>query len=163
MRVLRPRVRGEPWPSISYREFESLSRRQLRRSRLFSVRECWQLSPLLAAISDLSSGLLIGRVRLFVSEWLISLQSSGLSGFGTVLEIRVFRGAYEIQMKWGSATPLGQAGASDFEIAISRFDSFRPSHPFPRSARLPKRRENGPEILAFRSFAFVSGLPLCRT
>jgi hypothetical protein len=30
-------------------------------------------------------------------------------------------------MKRGSATPLGQARASDFEIAISRFESSRPS------------------------------------
>jgi hypothetical protein len=39
-------------------------------------------------------------------------------------------------MKWGSATPLGQARASACEIAISRFDSFRPRHPFEHSARL---------------------------
>jgi len=49
----------------------------------------------LAAISHLSSGLLIGRVRPFFSEWRNSLQSSGRGGFGTVLEIHVFRAAYE--------------------------------------------------------------------
>jgi hypothetical protein len=32
---------------------------------------------------------------------------------------------------------------------MSRFESFRLSHPLLRSARLPKRRENGPEIRAF--------------
>ena len=67
-----------------------LSLRQLRCSRLFSARGCWQLSPVLAVISDLSSGSLIGRARPFFSEWLNSLQSSGLRGFGTVFEIRVF-------------------------------------------------------------------------
>jgi hypothetical protein len=36
--------------SAPYREFESLSLRQLGRSRLFSVRGCWQFSPVLAAI-----------------------------------------------------------------------------------------------------------------
>jgi hypothetical protein len=50
-----------------------------------------------------------------------------------------------------------------FQLAISKFESSRPSHPFPRSARLPKRRENGPEIRAFCAFAFVSGLPASPT
>ena len=72
-----------------------LSLRQLRRSLLFSARECWKLSPVLAAISDLGSGLLLGRVPPFFSKWLVSLQSSGLYGFGTILEIRVFQDAYE--------------------------------------------------------------------
>jgi hypothetical protein len=72
-----------------------LSLRQLRRSRLFSARRCWQLSPSLAAISDLGSGLLNCIARSFFSEWLDSLPISGLRGFGTVLEIRVFRAAYE--------------------------------------------------------------------
>jgi len=40
-----------------------LSLRQLRCSRLFSVRRCWELSPVLAAISVLDSGLLNGRAR----------------------------------------------------------------------------------------------------
>ena len=52
-------------------------------------------SPVLAAISDLGSGYLNGRTRSFFSEWLNSLQSSGLHGFDTVLEIRVFRWGYE--------------------------------------------------------------------
>jgi hypothetical protein len=52
------------------------------------------ISPILAAISDLSSGLLMGRAGAFFSEWLISLRSSGLRQFGTVLEIRMFRDAY---------------------------------------------------------------------
>jgi hypothetical protein len=47
-----------------------LSLRQLGRSRLFSARGCGQLSPVLAAISDLISGLLIGRVGSFFSEFL---------------------------------------------------------------------------------------------
>jgi hypothetical protein len=52
------------------------------------------ISPLFVAISDLSSRPLIGRVGSFFSEWLISLRSSGLRQFGTVLEIRIFRDAY---------------------------------------------------------------------
>jgi len=64
-----------------------LSLRQLGRSCLFSARGCGQLSLALEAIFDLSSGLLIGRVGSFFSEWLISLRGSGLCGFGTALEI----------------------------------------------------------------------------
>jgi hypothetical protein len=49
--------------------FESLSLRQLGRSRLFSARRCWQLSPVFAAISNLGSGPLNGgmgrKSRLF--------------------------------------------------------------------------------------------------
>jgi hypothetical protein len=40
-------------------------------------------------------------------------------------------------MKWGSANPLGQARASPFEIAISRFDSCRPSQAVRRVEKLP--------------------------
>jgi hypothetical protein len=59
----------------------------------------WQLSPIAAAISHLSSGLLIGRARSLFSDRPISLQSSGLRRFGTVLEIRMFRETYEFQRK----------------------------------------------------------------
>jgi hypothetical protein len=51
---------------------------------------------------------------------------------------------------------------ADFDSAIRRFDPSRPSHPLSRLTRLPKRRENGPEIPASYVFAFVSGLPLRR-
>ena len=84
---------------MPYRKFESLSLRQLGRSRLFSVRGCWQLSPVLAVIFDLSSGVLIGKVGSFFSERPIYLRSSGLRGFGTDLEIPTFRRAYEFQRK----------------------------------------------------------------
>jgi hypothetical protein len=40
-------------------------------------------------------------------------------------------------MKWGSANPLGQARASGFEFAISRFESSRPSQPVRRLETLP--------------------------
>jgi hypothetical protein len=53
----------------------------------------------LAAISDLGPGLPDGSARPFFSEWLNSLQTSGLRGFRTVLEIRVFRAAYEFPKK----------------------------------------------------------------
>jgi hypothetical protein len=61
-------------------------------------------------------------------------------------------------VKRGSANPLGQARASAFEIAISRFDSCRPSQPFRPSAGLPRKSENGPEMPAFRALDFVSRL-----
>src|SRR3954468_11056979 len=55
-RTLGKRVCGKP-----YRGFESHSLRQLGQSLNFSAGGCWQLSPVLAAISHLSSGPLIGR------------------------------------------------------------------------------------------------------
>lgn len=79
----------------SYQQFESLSLRQLGRSRVFSARTCRHISPVEAAISRLNSGLQIDRAGSLFSEWPISLWSSGLCGFGTVLEIRMFREAYE--------------------------------------------------------------------
>ena len=51
---------------------------------------------------------------------------------------------------------------TDFDSAIRRFDPSRPSQPFRCSARLSKRREDGPEIRASRASNFVSGLPVCR-
>jgi hypothetical protein len=39
-----------------------------------------------------------------------------------------------------------------FRIRHIEVRIFPPHHPFMRSARLPKRRENGPEIRAFRAF-----------
>src|SRR5450631_136655 len=80
---------------IPYRGFESHSLRQLRRSRVFSTRTCWHLSPMVAAISHLNSGLRLGRARPIFSERPIYLRSSALRGFGTVLEIQGFRVAYE--------------------------------------------------------------------
>jgi hypothetical protein len=53
------------------------------------------IKPSTSSDSDSSFGLLIGRVRPFFSEWLVSLQSSRLCGFGTVLEFRAFRDVYE--------------------------------------------------------------------
>jgi hypothetical protein len=63
------------------------------------------ISPILAAIFDLRSGRLYAEVSSFFSKWPISLWSSGLRGFGTVLQIRVFREAYEHQRK-GVLEPL---------------------------------------------------------
>jgi hypothetical protein len=56
-------------------------------------------SPVTAAISHLSSGLLIGRVGLLFSERPVSLRSSGLHRFGTILEIRTFRITYDFRRK----------------------------------------------------------------
>jgi hypothetical protein len=85
----------QPTSCVEKVRSQILSLRQLRHSRLFSARRCWHLSLVFAAISDLGSGLLDGRGRPFCSEWLNSLQSFGLRGFRTVLEIRVIRAAYE--------------------------------------------------------------------
>jgi hypothetical protein len=58
-----------------------LSLRQLGRSRLLSARGCWKFSPVLAAISDLSSGLQSAKSahsspnRSFLSEALDSTDS----------------------------------------------------------------------------------------
>jgi hypothetical protein len=50
-------------------------------------------------ISRLNSGHLLGRARSLFSERPIYLRSSGLCGFGTVLEIPTFRRAYEFPRK----------------------------------------------------------------
>src|SRR3982074_3124301 len=86
------------WTTLGFAEkvgSQFLSLRQLGRSRVFSARTCRQLSPLAAAICSLNSGPLIGKAGSFFSEWPISLRSSGLCGFDTVVEIRMFRGTYE--------------------------------------------------------------------
>jgi len=46
------------------------------------------------------------------------------------------------------------------KLAIREFDTCLPSHAFQRSANLPKRPQNGPEIPAFRALPSVSRLPL---
>ena len=58
-----------------------------------------KLSPITAAISHLNSGLLLGRARSLFSERPISLRSSGLRTFGTVLEIPTFRRTCEFRGK----------------------------------------------------------------
>jgi hypothetical protein len=72
-----------------------LSLRQLGRSRVFSARTCWELSPITAAIFSFGLQTSNWQSRLILSEWPISLRSSGLCGFATVLKIRMFREAYE--------------------------------------------------------------------
>src|SRR5258708_6012340 len=46
-----------------------------------------------------------------------------------------------------------------FEIVIWKFESSQVSQPLQRSAKIPRKSENGPEIPAFRTFDFVSRLP----
>jgi hypothetical protein len=48
------------------------------------------------------------------------------------------------------------------QSGMCRFESSEVSQPFLCSAGLPKRRENGPEIRAFRARAFVSRPPICQ-
>jgi hypothetical protein len=60
----RPRAKiRRPYPPL-----ESLSLRQLRKSRVFSARTCWQLSPVAATFSQLNAGFHIGGVCSFFSN-----------------------------------------------------------------------------------------------
>jgi hypothetical protein len=59
----------------------------------------WAIKPIAAAISHFSSGLLLARARSLFSERPNFLRSSGLRGFGTVLEIPTFQRAYESQRR----------------------------------------------------------------
>ena len=90
-----------------------LSLRHLDPRRMFSARVCAAIKPNRGRFSHLSSGLLLGRARSLFSERPIYLRSSGLRGFGAGRVIPTFRRAYELQQKIGSATPLGQARASE--------------------------------------------------
>ena len=63
-----------------------------------------------------------------------------------------------------SGPKIGLSRRNSFDISKAENQSgmceFDPSHgsqPFPRSARLPERRENGPEIPAFRALASSLG------
>jgi hypothetical protein len=58
----------------------------------------------------------------------------------------------------GYGAPLSRT-AVDFDSTMRRFESSRPSQAVRRSARLPKKRENRPEMPAFRAVDFVSRLP----
>src|SRR6267378_5524843 len=98
-----------------------------------------QLSPIAAPISHLSSGLLLGRGSSLFSERPIYLRSSGLRGFGTVREIPTFRRAYELQQKIGSATPLGQARASE---SNSPYRGSNPPAPATQSGVRPRSPRN---------------------
>ena len=68
-----------------------LSLRQLGRGPYILCRDCRQLSPILAAFSNFSSGLPIRTRGLSFSDSPFSLRSCGLLGFSTVLKIRMFR------------------------------------------------------------------------
>lgn len=83
----------------SYFQFESHLLRQLVQILCFPGRIRSQASPEAVAISNLSFGLSTGKTALLFSEGPISLRTSGLHSFGTVLEIRSFRVTYERQRK----------------------------------------------------------------
>jgi hypothetical protein len=86
---------GVPPGTLIYAEkvrCQFLSLRQPGRLQVFSERSPWQISPVYVAISNLSSELPTGGIGLFFSERPISLRTSGLHPFGTVLKIRSFRG-----------------------------------------------------------------------
>jgi hypothetical protein len=61
--------------------------RQTAPAWVFSGRVRWQISPIAAAISCLSSGLLMAALAFLFSERPVSLRSSGLRRLGMVLEI----------------------------------------------------------------------------
>jgi hypothetical protein len=95
-----------------------LSLRQITRGRVFSGRSHWQSSPISVAISNLSSGLRTGRTVLLFSKKPVSLRTSVLYPFGTVLEIQSFRVTYELQLKEvrpslsdGREPPVGSCNA----------------------------------------------------
>jgi hypothetical protein len=104
------------YPEMVRTQFLSL--RQIALGRVFSARARWQLSPVTVAISRLRFGLPTGGARLLFSERPVSLPSSGLHRFDTVLENGTFRVAYELQRKEIFVAPLGQARTSGFRIAI---------------------------------------------
>jgi hypothetical protein len=84
-------------------------------------------------------------------KWLNSLYRPGVAGGNPRrLSSRTFSGQSV------GASPSGKA--VDFDSTMRRFEPSRPSQPFRRSARLPKKSENGPEMPAFRAFDLVSRL-----
>ena len=94
----RPNFQGTgpariPWTTLGYVEKvrpQFLSLRHLTRGHAFSARTPRQLGPVMVAISYSSFALSIGKAGLFFSEGPIYLRSSGLVGFGTLLEIERF-------------------------------------------------------------------------
>ena len=68
-----------------------------------------------------------------------------------------FEGPMNLSERWfcGSSRT---ARASNFNSTYRRSNSSRPSQPPQRSAKLPRKRENRPEV-AFRVFDLVSRLP----
>jgi hypothetical protein len=90
---------GPELPRVEKVRLQFLSLRQLAQARVFSGRSRWQLSPVAVAISNSSSGLRTRTNALLFSETPVSLRTSGLRPFGTVLEIRSLRVTYELQRK----------------------------------------------------------------
>ena len=77
---------------------------------VFSGRTRWQLSPIAVAISNLSSGLPNGRTALLFSERSVSLRTSRLHRFGTVLEIRSFRVTWSFtEKRFGNISRIGKS------------------------------------------------------
>jgi hypothetical protein len=100
----------------------------------YSPREFVGIKPDSRADFSFESGLFRGKARSLFSERPIYLRSSGLHGFGTVLEIPTFRSSYEFPRK---------------EVLRLLWD--RREHPIPNSRRA-NRRGIGP----FRVFDSVS-------
>ncbi len=127
------------WSTLAYVEKvrpQFLSLRHLARGCLLSGASCWQFSPVAVAISNLSSGLPIGGTALFFSEGPVSLRTSGLHRFGTVLEFERF----ELLKSFGGKR-FGRfsriARASDFH---DRIPIFRGSNPPPSPRRMETER-----------------------
>jgi hypothetical protein len=104
--------------------------------------------------------------------WKISLLRLRNSLFGRIISLLIFVGNCP---RSGCSTAVSYYDSGLWVAEISKFPVKFPiagnfhgdecdhhcvaSHPFPRLAKLPKRRENGPEIPAFRAFGFVFRLP----
>ena len=121
------------------------------------------ISPVTAAISHLSSGLLIGRVGLLFSERPVSLRSSGLHRFGTVLEIRTSRITYDFQRK-----EVLRLLSDRRECRISNSPSRGSNPPAPANhssvrVSFPTKARKGLTCRLFAHWDFVSELPIPRS
>ena len=105
------------------------------------------------------SGELSGRLELLSTGageciFLRGLRTSSWSPVPNLLEANAASG--QLISNPSPSTEKNRSRILRSPNGICQFDTCRPSQPFRRSARLPKKRENGPEIPAFRVFDFVS-------
>jgi hypothetical protein len=118
------------------------------------------LTPVLAAISDWSSGPPSGKIRAFFSEWLISLQSSGLCGFGTALEIRVFGDTCEFRGQWGFCNSSRTGKSIRFRDRHIEVRFLPPQPPSPAVSDSLQPAPHRPGNPGFSCVQLVSRLPL---
>jgi hypothetical protein len=112
-----------------------------------------QTSPVIAAIYHLSSGLPIGKAGLVFSEMPVSLRSSRLHLFGTVLEIRTFGPTYELQRKEVLPVLLDRRGRLNSNSPCRGSNYPASARQFQRRGKFPSSRQKGPPMTGFRSLA----------